>query len=367
MISIPYRLEEDTTQWADSYDATLLIKCSLLQSDFQLSSIQFRSVEVSYPWDNEISRRHESESQLSDSHTSSNTSFGLLPPEIRLKIWACAVEPRFIPLVDLVEDPESYTLPAVGQLNAEARTESRHGYEHIGNGSYYHFGKDFLVWDYNFRNKACNTALEKLAERIERVICWDCIPDERLVHTDDYAFYLSMYYRQEYFGQIHFDKFWFPNVRELWFVKIGDVDKSWMVFPDQKATTYMGRLQQLAREFRYWVDERIIEIVPLELTDSDSKAVLREGRCSRENCRDMNNGRDHIVSKVNFMDGKYRQPNDGRAWVKILSEEDEDGAGKEATINRTRWMFVERALTFQLKLDWPDTEEGSERNRKSLV
>ena len=78
---------------------------------------------------------------------SSTINFSHLPPELRLKIWSCAVEPRIILLNDLTQSLRSYPLPIVTQLNAEARTECRRGYELVGRGSYVHFSRDILVCD----------------------------------------------------------------------------------------------------------------------------------------------------------------------------------------------------------------------------
>lgn len=297
-------------------------------------------------------------------------NFNCLPPELRLKIWACAVEPRIVLLNDLIYNLKSYPLPIVTQLNAEARSESRRGYEQVGRGSYVHFSRDILVCDYKLADQTSSSpAAEKLASRIERVVFWDCAPDEERIEIPDrYSDYLSTCYHQRSFGQVIFDRFWFPNVKDFWSVKIGDVDRSWMVHVD-KSAPFDVRLQQSAREFRYWVDENIIEIAPLDMKDPESLMVLREGRCGKENCRELNSGRTHIISKVNFIDGKYQEPNDGRNWVQILPSAGNrnEPPNSHAAIDRMRWALVERSLTFFLRWDWPGDSEGNSRRRKPLV
>lgn len=292
-----------------------------------------------------------------------------LPPELRLKIWSFVTEPRVVLLGDLIQNPRSYPLPVVAQINAETRAETRRGYEPAGRGSYLHFSRDILVCDHQFADQtSSNLGAEALAPRVERVVFWDCTPDEERIRLPDlYSEYLSLCYNQKCFGQVVFDRFWFPNVKEFWSVKVGEVDRSWMVHTDRSAP-FETRLQQTAREFRYWVDESIIEIAPLDLGDSDARAILRQGRCSRENCHELNAGRIHIVSKVNFLDGKYEEPPaDGRTWVRVVPSRDgarSEGPTSRAAINRMRWTLVERSLTFFLRYDWPDGSEGAARVRQ---
>lgn len=323
--------------------------------------------------------------RLSALKSNRTSKFTLLPPELRLKVWNCATEPRVISLVDLVNHAKAYPLLSVTQLNTESRYESRVGYEPVGQGSYLDFSKDILLCDYNFTEQTAHSLLENIAPRMQRVIFWDCIPDERFCRPDEYSDYLSTFYRQSHFGEISFDKFWFPNVKELWFVKVGDVDERWMVKPQRKAQApYNEQLSQMAREFRYWVDENIIEMSQLDLNESESRMVFREGRCARANCRELNNKRDHIISKVNFMDGTYVAPNDGRIWSRIESPapgeidpfmtgefilEGQDLAERRAkmsprTVERLRWMLVERALTLPLRCDWPTDEVEVRRGNK---
>lgn len=288
--------------------------------------------------------------------------FTLLPPELRLKVWNCAVEPRIVPLVDLVHSPRSHPLPGVTQLNAEARNEIRAGYEPVGRGSYFDFANDVLLCDYEFAEQTAHSVLENMAPQAERVLFWDCIPDDRFCRPDEYDDYLSHFYRQSRFGEILFDEFWFPNVKELWFIKVGDVDERWQVMPKGKAVLE-DRLQHMAREFRYWVNENIIEMTELRLDEPEHRIIFREGRCERANCRELNGGRDHIISKVNFMDGKYEAASDGKKWIRINpATEDERfiekmGRTSPAIVSRLRWLLVERTLTFLLRRE-PSAEDG---------
>ncbi|KAL6858096.1 hypothetical protein ACO1O0_005548 [Amphichorda felina] len=296
--------------------------------------------------------------------------FSHLPPELRLKIWSCAVEPRIVLLNDLIHSLRSYPLPIVTQLNAEARSESRRGYSLVGRGSYVHFSRDILVCDYKLADRTPpNCTAEKLAPQIERVAFWDCAPDEERIEVPErYSDYLSTCYQQRSFGQVIFDRFWFPNVKDFWSVKIGDVDQSWMVQVD-KSAPFEVQLQQSAREFRYWVDENMIEMTAFDLKDPESLMILREGRCEKTNCQELNSGRTHIISKVNFIDGKYQEPRDGRNWERILPSDDneEEEPNSRAAVNRMRWALVERSLTFFLRWDWPGDSEGNSRRRRPPV
>uniref|UniRef100_A0A0B7K8V7 2EXR domain-containing protein n=1 Tax=Bionectria ochroleuca TaxID=29856 RepID=A0A0B7K8V7_BIOOC len=289
------------------------------------------------------------------------SKFKLLPPEIRLKIWSCAIEPRVILLADLAQKPCSYPLPGVTQLNTEARDVSRRGYEPVGNGSFVQFSKDMLLCDHVFTEQRSNPLLETIAPRIERAIFWDCIPDERVRRPADYSTYLSTFYGENRTGHICFDKLWFPNLREYWFIKVGEVDKEWMISSDRTAS-FDTRTQQMAREFNYWVNDNIVEMAHLDMRDSGAQTVLREGRCSLDNCRSLNRGRNHIMSKVNFKDGNYQAPDDGRSWVRISSAIDgsqlasSTAASSRRIVNHTRWALVERSLTFMLRHDWPSSQ-----------
>ncbi|KAF4964656.1 hypothetical protein FSARC_7452 [Fusarium sarcochroum] len=277
--------------------------------------------------------------------TSSITDFASLPAELRLKIWSQANEPRVVLYGDLVQKSRSYPLPTVTQLNAESRDETRLGYEPIGHGSYFDFSRDILVCDHKISDQASDQYLEDLAPRIRRLAFWDCFPDDgRVDGPYHYSVYLSACYRQRDFGKIEFDRFWFPNLDDLWIVKVGEIDPAWMVHVNMKAP-YEDRLQQLAKQFRYWVDENIIEMAPLDLNDPESQAVLNEGRCGKEDCHELNRGRSKMVSKVTFIDGIYKAPDDGQKWVRILPWHVDEEKVKE---NRTSFQRTHR-LFFQ---DW---------------
>ena len=110
--------------------------------------------------------------------TSVSSGFRRLPAELRLKIWSCAVEPRIVILHDLVHQEKSYPIPPVTQLNHEARSETREGYEPIGQGSHFNFSRDILVCDPNISDLSPDKPLEDLAPRIQRLVFWDCFPDD---------------------------------------------------------------------------------------------------------------------------------------------------------------------------------------------
>ncbi|KHN96063.1 uncharacterized protein MAM_06168 [Metarhizium album ARSEF 1941] len=288
-------------------------------------------------------------------------TFAELPAELRLKIWSCAVEPRVVILDDLVHQKQAYQLPSVTQLNAEARAETRRGYEPVGRGSCFHFSRDILVCDANISDQSPNTPLEELALRVQRLAFWDCFPDDgRIDGLCHYSQYLARCYPGGHDGKIEFDKFWFPNLRDLWIVKVGEVDRSWMVGVDQDVPCEV-RLRKTARQFRYWVDDNIVEIAPLDLNEAETKLILREGRCGKVDCQELNHGRQRMVSKIVFVDGKYntdRQDDKANKWKRICpwSTTLEQGSTEsDASANRTRWIMVERILTFSLR--WHGSEE----------
>ncbi|EEU47453.1 uncharacterized protein NECHADRAFT_36394, partial [Fusarium vanettenii 77-13-4] len=307
------------------------------------------------------------EAMSSSTSTSSVASFGSLPTELRLKIWSRANEPRIVLYGDLVQKDGSYPLPSVTQLNAEAREETRIGYEPIGHGSYFDFSRDILVCDHKISDQATDSYLEDLAPRIRRLAFWDCFPDDgRVDGPYHYSVYLSACYRQRDFGKIEFDRFWFPNLDDLWIVKVGEIDPAWMIHMDANAP-YEDRLRDLAKQFRYWVDENIIEMAPLDLDDPESQAVLNEGRCGKEDCHELNKGRSKMVSKVVFLDGKYKAPDDDLKWVRILPwHVDEDKVKENRTCeNRMRWVLVERILTFDLQWEgWSESGWEVRRHRR---
>ncbi|RSM03160.1 hypothetical protein CEP52_007503 [Fusarium oligoseptatum] len=285
----------------------------------------------------------------STSSTSPVASFGSLPTELRLKIWSRANEPRIVLYGDLVQKDGSYPLPTVTQLNAEARDETRLGYEPIGHGSYFDFSRDILVCDHKISDQATDPYLEDLAPRIRKTRLLGLLPR-----------------RWPHFGKIEFDRFWFPNLDDLWIVKVGEIDPAWMIDMDTNAP-YEVRLRDLAKQFRYWVDENIIEMAPLDLDDPESQAVLNEGRCGKEDCHELNKGRSKMVSKVVFLDGKYKEPDDGLKWVRILPwHVDEDKVKENRTCqNRMRWVLVERILTFDLQWEgWSESGWEVSRHRR---
>ncbi|OAA47000.1 hypothetical protein NOR_02636 [Metarhizium rileyi] len=303
-------------------------------------------------------------------------TFAQLPAELRLKIWSCAVEPRVVILDDLVQQKQAYPLPPVTQLNSEARTETRQGYEPVGRGSCLHFSRDILVCDPNISDQSRNTALEHLALRVQRLAFWDCFPDDgRIDGLFHYSAYLADCYPGGHGGKIEFDKFWFPNLRDLWIIKVGEVDRSWMVGVDKDNMPCELRLRKTARQFRYWVDENIIEIAALDLSEPETKLILREGRCGVVECQMLNRGRQRMVSKIVFVDGKYSSANrhhdKANKWKRIWpwSTIVEQGSMEEsdASANRMRWIMVERILTFSLRWDGSeelDDESSSDHHRR---
>ena len=304
-------------------------------------------------------------SQLLDQQT----KFTLLPAELRVKIWNCSVEPRIVILDDLVHKLRAYPLPSVTQLNVEARLESRAGYEATGRGSHFDFSQDILVCDPNISDQNPTKSLEELAPRIQRLAFWDCFPDDgRVDGPHHYSVYLSAWYQQTDFGKIEFDRFLFPNLKDLWIIKIGEVDRSWRIGVDQNLP-FDVRLRTTARQFRYWIDENIIEISPLDLDQADTRAVLREGRCAKEDCQVLNHGRNQMVSKITFLEGGYRQLDDGDRWTRILpwSAPGEKDKERATTENRMRWIMVERILTFSLRWDGSATSTGRSSRSPSPV
>jgi hypothetical protein len=224
------------------------------------------------------------------------------------------------------------------------------------------FSSDILVCDHKISDQATDQYLEELAPRVRRLAFWDCFPDDgRVSGPHLYSVYVSACYRQRDFGKIEFDRFWFPNLDDLWIVKVGEIDPAWMVHVNMKAP-YEVRLQELAKQFRYWVDANIIEMAPLDLKDPESQAVLNEGRCGKEDCHELNKGRSKMVSKVTFLDGKYKAPDDDLNWVRIhpwqVNEGDKENRVHE---NRMRWVLVERILTFDLR--WEGSSEPGQRRR----
>jgi hypothetical protein len=288
--------------------------------------------------------------------------FHLLSAELRLKIWACAVEPRIIILDDVVRRPGSHPLPSVTQLNCEARTESRKGYESVGQGSYINFAKDILVCDADISDRTPSKSLQELAPRIQRLTFWDCFPDDgRVYGLRHYSSYVTACYQQQHFGKVEFNKFLFPNLRDLWVVKVGDVDDSWRIEVNASESAER-RQRKTARHFRYWVNDSVIEMAALDLDEPDTKEVLRRGRCGKQDCRELNHARCKTISKISFMDGSYPESEKAADWVRILpwSAKPERGKERDTVENRLRWIMVERTLTFSLRWDGEDEGEDEE-------
>lgn len=296
-------------------------------------------------------------------------SFATVPTEIQLKIWSHAVEPRIILLNDVLSVPQAYSLPGVTQVNVEARSECRAGYDVVGRGSYFHSLKDILVCDHFPLDEASDDLLEDLAPRIQRLAFWDCIPDDgALANPWAYQQHLHHLYGRKTLGKIEVDKLWYPNLKELWIVKIGDVDPSWGIRRDRTASP-AAQLRQLARQFRYWVDEGVVEMSTLDPNNSDTKLVLKEGRCRRGDCRELDRDRPMMVSRVLFMDGKYRNtgPSADR-WVRIVPENTEAPSQvRQQTEWRMRWALAERMLVCSLRWEGADDSEGAvnRRNRSA--
>ncbi|RDA84590.1 hypothetical protein CP532_1116 [Ophiocordyceps camponoti-leonardi (nom. inval.)] len=265
--------------------------------------------------------------------------FRLLPPELRIKIWSCASQPRVVILHDVVHKPRSYPLPAVTQLNAESRAQSRPGYEPVGRGSHLHFSRDILVCDSGLSDLPSSGPLEKLWPRVRRLAFWDCFPDDSLVDgLHLYSAYLAACYPCDRYAGIDLDKLWFPNLQQLWIVKVGGVEGSWGVAPAMQA-----------RQFRYWADEDAVEMAPLDIhQDPETRAVLRRGRCGRPDCREQNRDRPVTVSKVCFVEGPYVAT---PGWMTIRPRD-------RCTDDTVRWLLVERTLTFSMRRD------GSPRRRR---
>lgn len=365
--------------------------------------------------------------------------FRRLPTELRLKVWQCAAEPRVIILDDLIRRPEAYPLPSVAQVNREARFESRRGYEAVGprKSSHVDFGRDIFVCDATITDTTANEPLEELATRVERLAFWDCYPDDTRVDVPVfYAAYLAASQAAAAANAalisagagssssgmttspsglrlpaVDFDKLWFPNLRDLWIVKLGGVNNAWMIdadvaeqeaaaekaaaagapSPGQPSTasprpppptlSHHSRSRETARKFRYWVQDNVVEMAPLNLDDPETRLVLRDGRCGRPDCHEINRGRPLLVSKVTFMEGKYRPsqgwlriaPWDGRASSASTSGNSTpghnagDGTGADAinsSRNSMRWVVVERILTFSLR--WESSDDTDKRSRRHV-
>lgn len=253
------------------------------------------------------------------SGTSKGSFLERLPPELRIKIWSCATEPRVIRLDDLIQTPKAYPLPPVTQVNYEARKEIRPGYQHITSGSYVDLSRDILVCDCSmtFPYRDSNPFVEELSMKVEKFVYWDCFPDDGPATTPEgYAKWMSDVYRFETPGKLPFRRTLFPNVKELWIVKIGRIDPAWEVRYDLDAC-YEEKLQATARKFRYWVKDNVIEMADMAMDDPNLPLILRDGRCSQKECDIYNKGLHRIVSKVTFMEGNYREDADEEVWTPV--------------------------------------------------
>lgn len=297
------------------------------------------------------------------------TTFASLPPELRIEIWRHAVEPQLAFIHEIIETPRAYALPSVAQLNTEARRECLPGYERVQQGPYFQFDRDIFICDHKFVDQLYNDFFDTLALRVQRLALWDCVPDD--YHVADPSSYQEKLH--DCFGRrisemIDFGKLWFSNLKELWIVKIGDIDPAWGVKRDLAATRD-EQLRQLARQFRYWVREGIIEMAPLDPKEPDTKFLLDHGRCREETCRELNHSRPIMVSRVVFMDSLYedRSP-DIVKWTRIApqtSEEEDDEEAAEKS--RMRWALVERMLMFSLRWDISgdsDSDSDNEKNKR---
>lgn len=282
-----------------------------------------------------------------------------LPPELRLEIWSCSAEPRIVILNDLLRRHRSYAIPSTTQVSAEARHATRDGYEPVGKGSHFHFSRDILVCGEGVLRRKPDESLKRLARRIKRLAFWDCSEDDPLVAEPlQYQGYLRMY-GQRGFGRIDFDQTLFPNLHELWIVKFGDVHPEWHT---QGKVSY---------EFRYWRDQRIIEIAPLNRRDANIGAILREGRCEDDACQ-LPDEKLRLF-KITFMSGRYPleadddamdtgvngMMKDDKQWELVRLARDGDGKDSRAHQNLMRWTMAERALTFSLNV-WADSDEPQE-------
>ncbi|KAM3506849.1 hypothetical protein MY11210_007398 [Beauveria gryllotalpidicola] len=309
-------------------------------------------------------------------------------------------------------------------VNREARLESRKGYEAVGpaQSSHVHFGRDIFVCDASITEATSNAPLESLATRVERLTFWDCFPDDKRVELPYfYSTYLAASQAAASAAMmsagsvpsssgmavssigsrlpaVDFDKLWFPKLRDLWIVKVAGVNRAWLIDAEAasaKATTTGATLhcpssvplsqhpqsRQTARKFRYWVQDNVVEMASLSLDDPDTRLVLREGRCGKPDCHELNRGRPILLSKVTFMEGKYHPsqgwlriaPWDGRkpsgtsasgssVYVKDVAG-DNDAQARDCSRDSMRWVVVERILTFSLRCD--DVDEPSRRHIRS--
>ncbi|KAK0387844.1 hypothetical protein NLU13_4089 [Sarocladium strictum] len=279
-----------------------------------------------------------------------------LPPEIRLQIWHCSLQPELIFIHDVLQRPQNFILPTVTQINRESRHECKSVFDRVGQGPYFQFPRDIFVCDPSVAEEPPNEFLDTLGLRIQRLAYWDCFPDESAVacpsRLEDSLWNIL---GRKIAEPIDFDNLRFPNLKELWVIKIGDVDGSWGVIRDRNACREL-QFRQLAQQFRYWVKEGILEAAPLDFTDPDTRYLLKNGRCRETICREANHLRPMMVSRVLLMDQPYKQrtPNEATNWVRVEPRKGLVGelqADVEAEARRKRWGLVERVLFFPLRSD----------------
>lgn len=306
------------------------------------------------PWmDAPNSYDYANHEQTSRQHTSP-VSFATLPPEIRIQIWQSTLQPELVFLHEVLKQPRKFALPPVTQVNRQSRHECRSFYERVGHGPYFQFPKDIFICDPSIAEEPSNDSLDSIALQVQRLAFWDCFPDEFAVacpaRCED-SLWSSI--GRKIAQPIDFNNLWFPNLKELWVVKIGDVDQSWGIQRDRSASRQV-QFQQLARQFRYWVKEGVLEMAPLDLNESDTKYLLQNGRCREDKCRQVNHLRPMMVSRVTFEDSPYADRNvDGsKQWTVIEPRKNRNGefdGDVEAEARRMRWALVERVLFFMLR------------------
>lgn len=298
-------------------------------------------------------------------------TFASLPPEIRNQIWHHVVEPKLAFLHDITDQPGAYSLPSATQVNKESRAICSPGYDRVGQGPYFQFANDIFICDHQIVDQPSNDFFDALTLRVQRLALWDCLDDDSMMELpSSYEGHLQDCFGRKISEMIEFDKLWFSNLKELWIVKIGDVDPAWGVKRD-KNTPRAAQIRQLARQFRYWVKDGIIEMSQLDPTEPSTKFLLDHGRCREDHCRESNNERPMIVSRVLFMDSPYKERvRDNTEWVRIAprttedQENDEDGAAER---RRMRWALVERMLMFWLRWDIQSDDDGAHVTRSRTI
>ncbi|KAL2210230.1 hypothetical protein CC79DRAFT_1365628 [Sarocladium strictum] len=269
-------------------------------------------------------------------------------------IWQSAIQPRLVFLKELSTRPEDFALPAVARVDRESKRICEPSFDRIPSGPCLQFSKDIFVCDPTIADHKPGKIIEELAPHVQRLALWDCLQDEPVM--DSAARYEDSLWHT--FGRriaepLDFSKLWFPALRDLWVIKIEDVDESWRIKRDKNASR-QDQLRQLARQFRYWAKDNILEMAPLVIPDSDTKYLLREGHCSERHCRKSNSLRPMMVSRVMVMNTPYggRRSTESDQWVRIEPRKSGDRQGQaetDAEARRLRWAMVERVLLFMLR------------------